>query len=404
MEALTQYQMLPMHALALSILVLYLGFYLNRKIRFLSEFYIPPAVTGGLICSIIVAVIFVVADVEIQFDLAIRDLLLLVFFSTIGLSAKFRVLVDGGKALALLVLVAAVFLVFQNTTGVLLANMFGAHPGYGLMGGSISFAGGHGTSIAWGAEAEAAGLTGAAAIGIAFATFGLIAGGLMGGPIAKRLIAKHDLRGPAASPQEAAEEKRGEAGDAGELFNILTAILILALCVGLGSVVNRWLFAEGVLLPGFLTSMAVGIVITNLSDVLKFKMNAVTIEKFGEVSLNVFLSMSLMSMQLWALAGAVAPIMTVLLVQVLVITLFAAFVVFRLMGRDYDASVITGGFVGLGLGATPVAIANMDVVTSRFGPSPKAFLVVPLVGAFFIDLLNAATIKFFIGVISRWLI
>ncbi len=403
-DAITRYEVSPIDVLILSILVLYLGVYINRKVKFLRENFIPPAVTGGLICSAVVAVVRQVTDVEIVFDMQIRDVLLLVFFSTIGLSAKLGTLKEGGKALAVLVIIAAVFLVVQNTTGVGLALLFGAHPGYGLMAGSVSFAGGHGTAIAWGGEADAAGLVGASEVGIAFATFGLIAGGLMGGPIAKRLIAKHDLRGPAASPQEAAEEKRGEAGDAGELFNILTAILILALCVGLGSVVNRWLFAEGVLLPGFLTSMAVGIVITNLSDVLKFKMNAVTIEKFGEVSLNVFLSMSLMSMQLWALAGAVAPIMTVLLVQVLVITLFAAFVVFRLMGRDYDASVITGGFVGLGLGATPVAIANMDVVTSRFGPSPKAFLVVPLVGAFFIDLLNAATIKFFIGVISRWLI
>ena len=174
-------------------------------------------------------------------------------------------------------------------------------------------------------------------------------------------------------------------------------ILVLAVCVALGDSVNRFLFERGVLLPGFLTAMFVGIVITNLSDVLRFEIHPVTIEKFGEVALNVFLAMSLMSMQLWSLATAVGPILVVLMAQMLVITALVVFVVFRVMGRDYDACVISGGFVGLGLGATPVAIANMDAVTTRFGPSPKAFLVVPLVGAFFIDILNALVIKFFIG-------
>ncbi len=398
MESITQYELQPRHVLMLSILVLYLGFYLNRKIRFLSEFYIPPAVTGGLICSIVVAVIYGAADLEIAFDMQIRDVLLLVFFSTIGLTAKLRTLAAGGKALAILVVVAAIFLFFQNATGVLLAMAFDAHPGYGLMGGSISFAGGHGTAIAWGAEAETAGLKGASEIGIAFATFGLIAGGLLGGPIARWLIQSNHLEAKPAATVTAVE-KGGVAGDgrAGELFSILTVILVLAVCVGLGDSVNRFLFESGVLLPGFLTAMFVGIVITNLSDVFGFEINPVTIDKFGEVALNIFLAMSLMSMQLWSLATAVGPILVVLMAQMLVITLMVVFVVFRVMGRDYDAGVISAGFVGLGLGATPVAIANMDAVTTRFGPSTKAFLVVPLVGAFFIDILNALVLKFFIG-------
>ncbi len=397
---LTQYEMQPIHVLMLSILVLYLGFFLNRKISFLSEYYIPPAVTGGLICSVIVAVIYGTADLEIAFDMQIRDVLLLVFFSTIGLSAKLRTLAAGGKALVILVLISAVFLLFQNTTGVLLAMVFGDHPGYGLMGGSISFAGGHGTSIAWGAEAEEAGLEGATAIGIAFATFGLIAGGLLGGPIAHWLIQRHRLD-PGAADRAAVvqQESASDDGREGDLFHILTAILMLAVCVALGDTVNRYLFEQGVLLPGFLTAMAVGIAITNLSDVLKFEIHPVTISKFGEIALNVFLAMSLMSMQLWSLAAAVGPILVVLMAQMLVITVIVVFVVFRTMGRNYDACVISAGFVGLGLGATPVAIANMDALTTRFGPSPKAFLVVPLVGAFFIDILNALVIKFFVGLL-----
>ena len=401
---MTQYAAGPLDALILSILVLYLGFYLNRKIALLRDNYIPPAVTGGLICSGVVAVLHTAADLQIDFDLQIRDVLLLIFFSTIGLSAKLRTLVVGGKALAVLVVIAGVFLLLQDAIGVALALLFGAHPGYGLMAGSVSFAGGHGTAIAWGAEAERAGLAGAGAVGIAFATFGLIAGGVLGGPLARRLIEKNDLVGPSGEEQAVENAETEDDGNAGDLFHILTAILVLAVCVGFGSALNRLLFDKGVLLPGFLTSMFVGILITNLSDGLKVRINARTIEKFGEVSLNIFLSMSLMTMQLWVLAGAVTPILAVLIVQGLAMTAFALFIVFRFMGRDYDAAVISGGFVGLGLGATPVAIANMDTVTRRFGPSAKAFLVVPLVGAFFIDILNAAVIKFFIGLISRWLL
>ena len=403
-EQITLIQVKPVDVLMLSIVVLYVGIYLNSKIRFLRDNYIPPAVTGGLICSTIVAFFYTLSDIEIHFDMQIRDLLLLVFFSTIGLSAKLRTLAAGGKALAILILVAAVFLVIQDVTGVTLAMILGAHPGYGLMAGSVSFAGGHGTAIAWGAEAEAAGLENARAVGIAFATFGLVAGGLLGGPIAKRLITKHHLHSHAENSGEELPSKFDDSTEAGKLYSILGAILVLAICVELGHLANRLLFSKGILLPGFLTSMFVGIVLTNLTDVLKFRMNATAIEKFGDVSLNIFLSMSLMSMQLWTLAGAAGPIIFVLIIQVLVMTVFAVFIVFNAMGRDYDASVIASGFIGLGLGATPVAIANMDTITRKFGPSPKAFLIVPLVGAFFIDLLNAATIKFFIGIISRWLI
>ncbi|MDH3638869.1 MAG: sodium/glutamate symporter, partial [Gammaproteobacteria bacterium] len=366
----TLWQIEPIDVVILSILVQFFGMFLTRRIRFLRDFYIPPAVTGGLICSSIVALFYVYADIEIRFDMQIRDLLLLVFFSTIGLSAKLRVLAAGGKALLVLVVVAGVFLVMQDVTGIALAMLLGAHPGYGLFGGSVSFAGGHGTAIAWGAEAEAAGLVGAGAVGIAFATFGLIAGGVTGGPIARRLIQRHSLE---ATTQSEEVRRTGpdepDVGEAGSLYNILRAILLLAICVGSGDLVNRWLFAEGVLLPGFLTSMFVGIVITNLVDLARRPMNLMTIDKIGEVSLALFLSMSLMSMQLWTLADAAGPILLVLIVQVVVITVFAAFITFRLMGRDYDAAVIASGFVGLGLGATPVAIANMNAVTSRFGPS-----------------------------------
>jgi ESS family glutamate:Na+ symporter len=392
-------------ALVLGILVLYLGMFVNGRVRLLREHFIPAPVTGGLLFSIGTAVLHVAANVDVTFDMQIRDLLLLVFFSTIGLSAKLSSLRGGGTLLLKLVAVAAVFLVVQDVTGIALAMLLGEAPGYGLMGGSVSLAGGHGTAIAWGTEAEAAGLEGAEQMGVVFATFGLVAGGVIGGPIAGRLIARNGLKGPdpslEAPPTDAA---RSEATtQPGGMRPALDAVLALALCVEVGHIVNQYLFGRGVLLPGFLTSMFVGIVLTNTADAFGRALPEPELKRLGDLSLNLFLGMSLMSMQLWSLSDSMRFVTIVLLAQVLVMTLFAVFIVFRLMGRDYDAAVISAGFAGLGLGATPVALANMSSVTSEYGPSPKAYLVVPLVGAFFIDLLNAATIKFFIGVITRWL-
>ena len=379
-----------------SIIVWFLGEYLTRSIPFLKRYSIPSAVTGGLICSALIAFIYSFANVEISFDMRIRDLLLLVFFSTIGLSAKFQLLKEGGKSLAVLLLVAAVFLVIQDLTGVLLVKLMGHHPAYGLFGGSISFAGGYGTAIAWGNVAEEAGLLKAKEIGIAFATFGLIAGGILGGPIAERLINKHNhSNGNVSENQENSDQQHEPTKTVPSISGVLGTILVLAFCVELGDLVNRLFFAKGVMLPGFLTAMLIGIFITNTSEFVKMPLNEVAVERVGEISLQLFLSMSLMSMQLWTLANAMGPILLVLAFQVLVMTIFASYIVYRVMGRSYDACVIASGFVGLGLGATPVGIANMNAVTSKYGPSPKAFLVVPLVGAFFIDLVNALVIKFF---------
>ncbi len=383
--------------LIVSIVVLYVGTFLTRKLGLLERYNIPPAVTGGLLCSVVVALMFVVWDLQITFDMRLRDLLLLVFFSTIGLSAKMRLLLEGGRALALLLAVAAGFLLIQNSTGVLLALGFDAHPGAGLFAGSISFAGGHGTAIAWGNEAAKAGFHGALGLGVAFATFGLIAGGVIGGPIAERLIRRHGLRSGDDAPANVAEpaaaaKRRGIAVD-----DVLGTILLLAVCVAAGDQVNRLLFSKGVLLPGFLTAMVIGIVLSNLADLRKRDLNGGVIDLFGDVSLRIFLAMSLMSMDLLALTQAAGPMLVVLAVQVALMTVVAMFVVFRVMGGDFDAAVMSAGFAGLGLGATPVAIGNMQAVTGRHGPSPKAFLVVPLVGAFFIDIANALVIKFFLG-------
>lgn len=396
------YQIGPLDGFVLSIVVLFVGMTLTRKITFLSKYNIPPAVTGGLICSILIALISWTFDLSITFDMRIRDFLLLVFFSCIGLSAKIQHLRQGGKALLILIGISALFLVIQDLAGISVVLLLGGHPAYGLIGGTASFAGGHGTAIAWGQVAEARGLAKAETFGIALATFGLIAGGLIGGPIGGWLIEKNKLK-PATTPaSQSLKTKKDPWTATVQLPDVLGAALALALCIEAGSLVNRFLFSKGILLPGFLTSMMVGILIGNLVDVFGVRINQAMIDRAGEISLNLFLSMSLMAIQLLALAGSAGPILTVVVIQMLVITFFVVWIVFRAMGKDYDAAVIASGFAGLGLGATPVAIANMSAITGRYGPSPKAFLVVPLIGAFFIDILNAGVIRLFGQMIVRW--
>lgn len=386
--------------IVVSILVLYLGMFITRHIAFLKNNNIPAPVTGGIICSLVVAFLEKFAAIEVTFDLELRDTLLLVFFSTIGLNAKFKMLAAGGKALIVLLALCSVFLVLQDLTGIGVAILAGEHPGYGLMGGSISFAGGHGTAIAWGEEATKAGLEDLAPFGIACATFGLIVGGVIGGPLAGRLIKKHGLEQQAQKAvREEADSARGQEATLFRLStdDIIGTIFALGVCLGLGELVNRWLFSNDIKLPGFLTAMLVGIVITNASDRTKASLSKPAIDLISDASLLLFLTMSLMSMNLLSLLESASLLMFVVFAQMLATTMFAVFIVFRVMGRDYDAAVISGGFVGMGLGATPVAIANMDAVTRRYGPSPKAFLIIPLVGAFFMDLVNALVIKFFIG-------
>lgn len=380
-----------------AILVLVLGNAVTERIRLLKKFSIPIAVTGGLICSICIAILGSVGGPQIVFDMSIRDLLLMVFFTTIGTSAKFSRLAAGGKALGALVACAAVFLVLQDLTGVFLAKAFGVHPAYGLFAGSVSLAGGHGTAIAWGEEAAAAGLPNAGTIGIAFATFGLIGGGVIGGPVAEYLIRKHNLSPANDSNTFASETPEVDCSEGWSIRRPMRIMFVIAVCLSVGELINRWLFSNSIKLPGFLTAMLVGIVVTNFADKLNRPLRVGDFDKVGEVALQLFLAMSLMSMDLSSILGAFGPIFVVLCVQILVLTVFAQFLIFRVMGKDYDSAVIVGGFCGLGMGATPVAIANMNAISSKYGPSFKAFLVIPLVGAFFIDLLNALVIKMFIG-------
>ncbi|MEH6403119.1 MAG: sodium/glutamate symporter [Sneathiella sp.] len=386
----------------LTVLVWFIGSFLNQKFSVLERFNIPIAVTGGFLVSVLIAVIYKFTDTKILFDLALRDQMILVFFSTVGLSAKFRTLAAGGKALLFLTLIAGLFLILQDMVGVGIATGMGANPGYGLFGGSVSFAGGFGTAVAWGNIAQEAGLKGATEVGIMFATLGLIAGGVIGGPVATFLIKKHNLKPSSEDLESTSGVELGQTHIPmkTKVRNGLGTLMILAICVQAGDLVNTYLSGRGVTLPGFLTAMLIAIVITNFADVAKVELSKNAVDIAQEISLQLFLCVSLMSMQLWIFSGTLGPVLLVTFAQTVMMVFFAIFIVFRAVGGDYQAAVISSGFIGLGLGATPVGIANMNAVTARHGPSPKAFILVPLVGAFFLDLMNAAVIQGFLQFIG----
>ncbi len=390
--------------LIIAILVLFLGKWLNKKVSFLREYNIPEPVTGGVVASLVVGIYYYLLSNEIVFETADRDTFLLIFFTTIGLSARISTLLEGGKALLILIICAVTYLFLQNFTGLFVAESSGLSPYIGLIGGSVSLSGGHGTAIAWsGIFINDYGILNATEIGIACATFGLILGGILGGPIAKYLINRYRLK-----PKVQQEPTVGVSHDKVRLnidyFGVLNALLIIAIALGMGIQLNELALYFGIKLPMFVSCLFAGILLTNTVPYffrnITWPTGSPSLALIADLSLGLFLAISLMSLQLWTLIELAGPILILLFCQVLVITLFVVFVVFRLLGKDYDAAVISAGYAGMGLGATPTAIANMTAVTKKFGNSPKAFIVVPLVGAFFVDICNAFIIKFLISFIS----
>ena len=391
--------------LIIAILVLFLGKFLNKRVKFLREYNISEPVTGGVVASIVFGALYFFADTEFVFSLNQRDQLLIIFFTTIGLSSRFSTLIEGGKSLIILLICAIAYLFLQNLIGISVISATGLDKVVGLIGGSVSLSGGHGTAIAWASVfIDEYGISNAMEIGIACATFGLVLGGLIGGPIAKFLINRNNLQ-PTSKVEELSVGIKHEEEDVNiNYFNVLNALLVICIAIGLGIILNKLVTSFGAKLPMFVTCLFAGIVLTNTLPYIFKKMSWPTgtpsLALISELSLGLFLGMSLMSLQLWTLIDLAGPILILLVCQVVVITVFVLFIVFNLMGRDYDAAVMSAGYAGLALGATPTAIANMEAVTKKFGASPRAFIVVPLVGAFFIDIANAIIIKFLLGIIT----
>ena len=391
----------PRQTTIAAVLVLFLGKYLTGKIAFLREFNIPEPVSGGLIASVLLGALYAATDVEVRFALHLRDSLLVVFFTTIGLSSKFSTLLRGGKPLLILLVVAIAYLFIQNFTGLAVARLTGQAVEMGLIGGSVSLSGGHGTASAWAPRfASEYGISNAMEVGIACATFGLILGGVIGGPIAKLLITRHGLE-PSLDPELTVGVPHELKVAPVNYQHMLNAILIIAVSVGLGVGLNQLIAGWGLNLPDFVTCLFAGILMTNLGPLLIRRAHwpdkSLSLALISDLSLGLFLAMSLMSLQLWTLAGLGGSLVLLLIAQVIVVFLFVVFLVFPVMGKDYDAAVMSAGYAGLALGATPTAIANMTAVSAKFGASPKAFVVVPLVGAFFIDISNALIIQFLLG-------
>lgn len=391
-------------AVTLGMIVYFLGVFLTRKIGFLRNYNIPEPVSGGFVVAIAVWLIFVVTGHAIEFDLSVRDALLVIFFTTVGLNARIADLLRGGRMLITLLILTVVFMVIQNLVGLLGVTLFGLPPATSVLLGSASLIGGHGTAIAWGPEIEAAtGFSGAEEIGIAAATMGLICAALIGGPIAKLLIDRHNLNGDDSEEPMVGLGFEGE-NETPELINhvsIMRSLLVAHIAVLLGVAGSFGFDYIGLKLPMFVPCLLAGMVLSNtvpyLFPRLTWPARSRAMAIISDYALSVFLAMSLMSMQLWTLSELGVTLVVVLLMQVAIAVAFILGVLFIVLRRTYTAAVLSAGFASFVLGATPTAIANMSSVAKRYGPAPMAFITLPLVSAFFVDLVNAVIIQVFVG-------
>ena len=389
-----------LQTLTLAAVLYYVGLQLRRRIAWLDRLNIPAAVIGGLLFTTFA--MLARGRLGIQLDTSTQPVLSVAFFTSIGMGASLALLRAGGLQVLTFLIFATVFCFVQNFLGMGIATAFGENPLLGVMAGSVTLVGGPATGLAFTPVFEQAGLAGAGALALASATAGIVAGGLTGGPVGTYLAQRFRLRpGPAPSAETRAELEAELAPPAETIVvetetedNLLVRnLVVLALAMGVGSIVSRFIQSLGVTLPAYIGAMLVASVLRNIDDVGGWlRIDQRTMEFVGNLALNVFLTVALMDLKLWQLAGVALPLLVILLAQVLVVLLAAVTVSFYLMGRDYDSAVMASGFIGFVLGTTANAVANMRALVSRFGPAPRAFLVVPLVGAFFIDFVNALLI------------
>lgn len=381
-------------------LVLLCGRALVNRIGFLRTYNIPKPVAGGLLVALAQLVLYLVTGHSIRFDPTLQTPLMLAFFATIGLNADFASLRRGGRAVALFLFVVTGLLVTQNLLGVGLASLLGLDPHMGLLAGSITLSGGHGTGAAWGGTfAEKYGLTSASELAIACATFGLVLGGLIGGPVARKLVKRVSVPGEEHNADEAPQGfELPDTSRPITAFSMIETLALISVSLMAGTQIYAMLKGTAFELPTFVCVLFVGVLLRNVLSLFNWhEVGEREVSLLGNVSLSLFLAIALMSLKLWELASLALPMIVLLSAQTLAMALYAYFVTFRVMGANYDAAVLAAGHCGFGLGATPTAIANMQAVTQRFGPSHLAFLVVPMVGAFFIDIINALIIKLFLA-------
>ena len=391
-----------LQTLTLAGLVYFAGIQLRRRIGVLDRLNIPSAVVGGLLFTLLVLLLRQ-QGVTLELNTALQSTLSVAFFTSIGMGASLALLRAGGIQVLIFLLFATVFCLVQNFVGMGIATGFDQNPLLGVMAGSVTLVGGPATGMAFAPIFEQAGLRGAGPLALTSATVGIVCGGLVGGPAGTWLIQRYGLRSASRSTAElSAELESGpeilvvevEQEDSALIRNLV----VLALAMGLGSIVSGYIESLGVTLPAYIGAMLVASALRNLDDRTGwFRIDQRAMEFVGNLALNIFLVVALMNLKLWELAHLALPLTVILIVQVLIVLLFAVTASFRLMGRDYDSAVMASGFVGFVLGTTANAVANMRALVARFGPAPRAFLVVPLVGAFFIDFTNAIIITLFVN-------
>ena len=382
---------------AVAVLVLFLGLMLRRKIRVLERFCIPAPVIGGLIFAIISCILYETNICEINFDETLRNVCMVMFFTSVGFQANLKILKSGGKAMIIFLGAVFVLIVCQNFLAVGLSKLLGIDPMIGMCTGSIPMVGGHGTAGAFGADLEDLGVAGASTLCTAAATFGLIAGSLMGGPLGRKLILKHDLLKTAVDADDTFLEEEEEKHEKNYSM-YASAVYQLVLAIGIGTVFSMLLNKTGMTFPVYIGAMIAAALMRNISEFTgKFTIHMGEINNLGGICLNLFLGIAMITLKLWQLADLALPMLVLLFGQTAFMMFFAYFVVFNIMGRDYDAAVLTAGTCGFGMGATPNAMANMQALTDKYAPSVKAYLLVPLVGSLFADFINSLTITLFIN-------
>jgi ESS family glutamate:Na+ symporter len=390
-------------ALALAALVLIVGRFATSRVAFLARYSIPHAVTGGLIAAILMLLLRL-GGIEVTFERAQQPYLMLAFFASIGLGADVRVVARGGKALLLFLACVAAVLVLQNVVGIAVAIATGQNPLLGLVAGSVAMSGGHGTAAAWGARFESDfGMTGAVGIGLAAATFGLVAGGLLGGPVGSKLVERLRAEGKPLGEQHHDGPRDGAAA-AGPLTadRVIVTLFLVCAAIAIGLVLAQWTANPKFTLPSFVWVLVVGVVLRNVLSALRIhEIDQEALDFVGAVSLSLYLATALMSLRLWELASLAVPMFLILAAQIALMYLFVTQVTWRVMGRNYDAALLSAAQCGFGLGATPTAMANMEALARRYGYSVQAFIVAPIIGAFLIDLCNALVISAFAQFLAK---
>ena len=405
------YQFDAFMTIVAAVAVLLVGYVFVNKVSILKKYNIPEPVAGGLVAAVITYILFKGSNITVNFDTNIQQIFMLMFFTSVGLSASLVKLKEGGKSLLIFLVCVIVFVLLQNVVGISLAKVLGLDPLIGLITGSVTLTGGHGTAGAWGTIFEQEhGVHGAIVLGMASATFGLIIGGVIGGPIAKFLIRRYQLAEeiPAATGRnEAPPSAQTAPFEFPEKTRLITAddavktMGMFAICISFAYFMTGVAKGQWFELPSFVWALMCGVVLRNiLEHGLKVQVFDRCIDVFGNASLALFLAMALMSLQLWLLADLAGPLVIILIVQTIFLAVYLYFVTFRVMGKNYDAAVLCAGQCGVNLGATPTAIANIQAVTNTYGPSHKAFLIIPLTGAFFVDIVNAFVIQLSIGILG----